>query len=89
MIDKLIYLFLIGILIYIYFILEEELRKEYYKKDFSGNSLGTGKFFFIALIFPRAYFRKDKLLEGWIIYFVNILIVFSTVYLLIKLFNPL
>lgn len=87
MIDKFVYLILIGILIYIYISLYKDLKNKYYHKNLQDPTLGTGRFFFIALIFPKNYFKKETILEGWITYFINIIIIFCIVYILTKLFN--
>lgn len=71
MIDKIIYAVSICILVYIIIELEDDLRKDYFHKDLPGNTLGTGLYFFIALIYPWGYFRKEKLLEGWFVYLFN------------------
>jgi hypothetical protein len=85
MIDKFVYILLIGILVYIFIVLEKELTNEYYNKGLSKNPPGTGRFFFIPLIFPRNYFIKNKLLEGWLVYLFSLIAFFSALYFLIKL----
>jgi hypothetical protein len=89
-IEKIVYVILIGIMVYIFLELEDDLRNDdYYRKDYietSRNSFGLGgRFFFIGLIFPWGYFRKDKLLEGWSVYFFSLIAFFSALYFFIKL----
>jgi hypothetical protein len=87
MIDKLIDIVLIVALIYIYLELDNDLIKNYYHKDLPKNAFGIGRFFFIALIFPRGYFKEVTLLKGWFIYLVNICVSLGIIYFVIDLFN--
>ena len=84
-IDNIIYTALICIFVYIFLELEDDLRKDYFHKDLPDNTLGTGYYFFIALIFPWGYFRKEKLLEGWFVYLFSLVAFFSALFLFMKL----
>lgn len=83
MILELVYVLLIIFLIYINWNLNKDLEKEYYKEDIS--KLGIGKFFFVALIFPSDYFKKNKVLLGWSVYLFMCITFILIFYLIFKL----
>ncbi len=76
MIDKIIYIALIAVLVYLYFIIADELRKQYYKKVPPGSIL-----FFMALIFPGEYFKKDNLFDGYFLHVLSLVIILIALYL--------
>jgi hypothetical protein len=81
-------IYIIGIvfLIYVDIILNRELRKKYSKKD---TSYPSGRAFFIPLILPKKYFRKDKLWIAWFVYLISFIVLFILIYLFIKLINAI
>jgi hypothetical protein len=85
MIITLIYIILIIALVYISIDLDKELFNGYYKKDLPNNTLGTGKFFFIPLIFPAKYFNKEKIKGGYVLYLFSIIALILSIYLFVKL----
>ena len=56
-----IYVLLIIGLVYISTRLERDLEKDYYTSYANSHGLGVGKFFFIALLFPGDYFKKEAI----------------------------
>jgi hypothetical protein len=81
-IGKVFYALLVICLGYLFFRIDILLRKEFLKEKLT---IGTSKLFFLALIFPKRYFKKDKILVGWLIYVLDLIVLFGTFYLLIKL----
>lgn len=78
--DKIIYVILIGILIYFSFSLNKDLKQNCYKKIPPASIIA-----FFALIFPRDYFKKDKVFVGWITYFFMVISFFVAIYLVGRL----
>ena len=82
MIDKLVYVILIGLGIYLYIKLNSKLAKKYSKKNVS---YPHGMAFFIPLILPKNYFKKNKVLLAWIIYLFSFASLFIAIYFFGKL----
>ena len=83
LIIQIIYIIIICILFYIAFRLNKEVRREYYRKDL--DFFPAGKFLFFPFIFPRDYFRKDRLWKAYTFYLVMQVVILLAVYLLCKL----
>jgi hypothetical protein len=86
MINKVIYTILLIGLVYVFFKIDTILRKDFLKEKLT---LGTSKLFFLALIFPKKYFKKNKILEGWLLYVLDLIIVFVAFFFFIKLITSL
>jgi len=82
MINDIIYLLVIGIGIYIYITLNKKLKRDYSKKDVS---YPVGMAFFIPLILPKNYFKKNKVLVAWITVLFSFASLFITIYFFGKL----
>lgn len=82
---EVIYLILTIFLFVVYFILQDTLMKYYYHGKALTSSLATDRFFFIPIIFPNDYFKKETFWEGYITFIFEKLAIILAVYFLLKI----
>ena len=83
MIDKIIYIILGMLSITFYFILEKNLRKNYFKSE--ANYLG-GIFGLAILIAPNKFLKKNKILRGYLLYILHLFLFGLAIFLTLKIF---
>jgi len=68
------------------FYLEKELNSEYYNEDFA-NKAGVGKtsMMLLPLVFPRLYFKKEKIRKGYLNNLLKLILIIGGVYFLVKI----
>lgn len=84
MINEIIYLIIIIFSLFSYIALYKKLKNKYFDPRSLARNLG-GIFLFAILIRPNLFFKKRRLLQGYLIYILHIISLFLATYLLIKL----
>lgn len=64
-----------------YFFIKTQLKREY----FLNKSKNKRKFFIIPIIWPKKFFKKEDIVEGYVIYIAHIIFLILGIWLFIKL----
>ena len=82
---EIVYIFTVVVLGYIFIKTNRELKEKYYLEKLP--FFGTGNIPFLPLLFPKKYFIKEELWDGYIVYLFNFFSIVGIIYFLFKLWS--
>lgn len=84
-IQFLIYSILAVLFFLLFKYLDILLKNNYYNEEVNSTRLIAGEYLLITLMYPKRYFKKNKLCKGYFIYLLSRIVLFVFIYIMIKL----